>query len=122
MNERIIKVFHGAADKAYGPLTWLQRDFGIRCKNVFDTEEFCRLLHHSKTDQGKDTNQSLSLAVLQKQYCNNKQKNYSKKVIKRLEGTDWINMKLTREMVEYAAHASHFLIHITHQVIKEAKS
>lgn len=31
-------------------------------------------------------------------------------------------MKLDREKLEYAAHATHFLIHITHEILKEAKT
>jgi ribonuclease D len=33
-NEKIVKIFHGGLG---GDIGWLQRDFGVRCVNIFDT-------------------------------------------------------------------------------------
>lgn len=43
-NEAIIKIFHGSlTGNANGDLAWIQRDFGVRCRNVFDTQEYYKL-------------------------------------------------------------------------------
>ena len=36
-NESIVKIFHGGINGSNGDLGWLQRDFGVKCINVFDT-------------------------------------------------------------------------------------
>mmetsp|Transcript_15180 Transcript_15180/g.23430 ORF Transcript_15180/g.23430 Transcript_15180/m.23430 type:complete len:204 (-) Transcript_15180:331-942(-) len=42
-NPSIVKVFHGAVatwQQGGGDLGWIQRDLGVRCVNLFDTQEF----------------------------------------------------------------------------------
>jgi len=46
-NPNIVKIFHGGINGPHGDLGWLQRDFGIMCVNVFDTQEFFRVVHQS---------------------------------------------------------------------------
>jgi ribonuclease D len=41
-NPNIIKVFHGSMSGYNGDIGWLQRDFEVKCVNVFDTQEFYR--------------------------------------------------------------------------------
>jgi ribonuclease D len=50
-NPDILKVFHGALNGSHnGDLGWLQRDFGVCCVNIFDTQEFYRKLHFSESN------------------------------------------------------------------------
>ena len=55
----ITKIMHGCLS---GDLPWLQRDFGIRVTNVFDTQEFERSFVNNKELQ-------LSLASFWAKYC-----------------------------------------------------
>ena len=53
-NPAIVKIFHGAINGGgQGDLGWLQRDFGILCCNVFDDQEFYRLIYQDPSKKKK---------------------------------------------------------------------
>jgi len=56
-NRSILKVLHGCLNSDIG---WLQRDYGITARNVFDTQEAYKVLYKG---------QSISLTSLWDKYC-----------------------------------------------------
>jgi len=63
-NEGIVKIFHGCqTGSANGDLAWIQRDLGVRCRNVFDTQEYYRLCNAHEITRKKEKNRHLYLSL-----------------------------------------------------------
>jgi len=90
-NPRIVKVLHGCD----GDIVWLQRDFSLYLRNVFDTHQAGKLLNLPR----------LSLAYLLQNYC-------SLDVDKQFQLADWRIRPLPSEMVFYARQDTRYLIYL----------
>lgn len=102
-NKQIVKVFHGCLHSDVG---WLQRDFGIQVTNVFDTQEAFKALLKGP---------NLSLTHLWGSFCRDHHK-YSKQDKQHFQTADWSARPLPLDMLNYAAHDSHFLIYIAWRI------
>lgn len=91
----IEKVFHSC----FNDLEWLREEFQVTVCNIFDTQEFDRILHHNKSKRG--------LNDLLKDYLNlsisNESKNYFQK-------SNWLNRPLSLDQLNYAAMDSYHLL------------
>ncbi|CDW82708.1 3-5 exonuclease family protein [Stylonychia lemnae] len=94
-----LKVFHGCVNS---DIAWLQRDFGFATVNVFDTQEAYKKLFKG---------QRVSLLHLWQTYCKDRVK-ITKDQKNQFQQADWSARPLTKEMLDYAAHDSHYLIYI----------
>jgi ribonuclease D len=92
LDPNITKVFHGC----FNDTQWLQRDFGMLCVNVFDTQIAGKALGLKK----------LGLNYLWKKYCGFVMPSEYKK---KMQTSDWDKRPLTKEQLEYAALDSFFL-------------
>jgi len=90
-NPKIVKILHGC-DK---DVEWLQRDFSIYLRNVFDTHQAGKLLCLPR----------LSLAWLLTNYC-------GIDVDKQYQLADWRIRPLPKEMVFYARQDTRYLIYL----------
>lgn len=71
-NKDIVKIFHGSLGGNNGDIGWLQRDFGIGCNNVFDTQEFYKnSVYSGSTKKQQKKGISLSLSIFWAKYCGN---------------------------------------------------
>eukprot|EP00347_Sterkiella_histriomuscorum_P012468 403368461 len=100
-----LKIFHGCVNS---DITWLQRDFGFATVNVFDTQE-----SYKKLFKG----QRVSLLHLWTTYCKDRVK-ISKEQKNMFQKADWSMRPLSSEMLNYAAHDSHYLIYIAKRLQK----
>ena len=87
----IVKVMHGCDSD----VDWLQRDFSVYLRNVFDTHQAGKLLGLPR----------LSLAWLLQQYC-------AIEADKQFQLADWRVRPLPAEMVKYARQDTHYLIYL----------
>ena len=90
-NPRIVKVMHGCDSD----VDWLQRDFSLYLRNVFDTHQAGKLLGLPR----------LSLAFLLSSYC-------SLEVDKQFQLADWRIRPLPAEMIYYARQDTRYLIYL----------
>ena len=90
-NPRIVKVMHGCDSD----VDWLQRDFSLYLRNVFDTHQAGKLLGLPR----------LSLAFLLSSYC-------SLEVDKQFQLADWRIRPLPAEMIFYARQDTRYLIYL----------
>ena len=97
---RICKVFHGADYD----IRSLYRDFGIRIRNLFDTELATRFL--GTRESGLD-------AVLKARFGVRLNKKYQRK--------DWSQRPLPSEMMDYAAGDVAYLLPLARAIISELK-
>ena len=88
---RIVKVMHGCDSD----VEWLQRDFSLYLRNVFDTHQAGKLLRLPR----------LSLAYLLSTYC-------SQDVDKQFQLADWRIRPLPAEMIHYARQDTRYLIYL----------
>ena len=98
-NPLICKVMHGCISS---DIWWLAKDFGIRTKMVFDTQEFEKYLDRKKT--------SIALSALWAKYCDDL---YDPKIFAKKEAfqkSDWAKRPISKQMKCYAAHDSYFLV------------
>ena len=102
MDPNITKIFHGC----FNDTQWLQRDFGILCVNVFDTQLAAKSVKMKK----------LGLNALWEQYCEVQMSSETKK---KLQLSDWSLRPLSQEQVEYAALDSFFLTYLMKVMIQE---
>jgi exosome complex exonuclease RRP6 len=72
---------------------WLQRDFNIHIKNLFDTYKASRVLGYPK----------FSYAYLLHHYCDTV-------IDKRYQLADWRERPLSPEMLNYARMDTHYLL------------
>jgi len=97
-NPKIVKILHGC-DK---DVEWLQRDFSIYLRNVFDTHQAGKLLGLPR----------LSLAWLLTNYC-------GIDVDKQYQLADWRIRPLPKEMVFYARQDTRYLIYLYNRLKNE---
>merc|ERR1719318_370543 len=97
-NPKIVKILHGC-DK---DVEWLQRDFSIYLRNVFDTHQAGKLLGLPR----------LSLAWLLTNYC-------GVDVDKQYQLADWRIRPLPKEMVFYARQDTRYLIYLYNRLKNE---
>jgi len=90
-NPKIVKILHGCDSD----IDWLQRDFSIYLRNVFDTHQAGKLLGLPR----------LSLAWLLSNYC-------GIDVDKQYQLADWRIRPLPKEMVFYARQDTRYLIYL----------
>jgi len=90
-NPKIVKILHGCDSD----IDWLQRDFSIYLRNVFDTHQAGKLLGFPR----------LSLAWLMSNYC-------GIDVDKQYQLADWRIRPLPKEMVFYARQDTRYLIYL----------
>ena len=90
-NPRIVKVMHGCDSD----VDWLQRDFSLYLRNVFDTHQAGKLLGLPR----------LSLAFLLSSYC-------SLEVDKQFQLADWRIRPLPADMIYYARQDTRYLIYL----------
>ena len=90
-NPSIVKVMHGCDSD----VDWLQRDFSLYLRNVFDTHQAGKLLGLPR----------LSLAFLLSTYC-------SLEVDKQFQLADWRIRPLPAEMIFYARQDTRYLIYL----------
>ncbi|GMR35967.1 hypothetical protein PMAYCL1PPCAC_06162, partial [Pristionchus mayeri] len=88
----ILKVFHGADSD----VVWLQRDFNIFVRNVFDT-------YRAMKREGTWT--KFSLAALVEKYCEGKQ------LQKEYQLADWRIRPLSADFLAYARGDTHYLLY-----------
>lgn len=98
----ITKIFHGCQNDTQ----WLQRDFGILCVNVFDTQIAAKYLKMNK----------LGLNSLWEKYCEFQMSAEYKKL---MQVSDWQQRPLSKEQVEYAAMDSFYLIYLMKVMIQD---
>lgn len=89
LNPRIEKVFHAAEYD----LACLQRDFGFKVQNIFDTMQAARILGYTRV--GLD-------ALLSEKFQITVDKRYQK--------SDWARRPLSKEQLTYACNDTHHLI------------
>ncbi|KAF1742999.1 hypothetical protein MXB_4891, partial [Myxobolus squamalis] len=97
-NPNILKIAHGCSQD----IVWLQRDFDIFVVNLFDTQQACRALNHSKT----------SLDSLVERYL----KIYLDKFH---QLSDWRQRPLPSDMIQYARCDSHYLLPLFDHIIAD---
>ena len=97
-NEQIVKVMHGAEMDT----KWLQRDFNIHIRNLFDSYRAARVLGLNK----------LSYAFLLSHYC-------SVLTDKQYQLADWRQRPLSKEMIHYARLDTHYLLEIFDRLRKD---
>eukprot|EP00092_Neocalanus_flemingeri_P021730 GFUD01023573.1.p1 GENE.GFUD01023573.1~~GFUD01023573.1.p1 ORF type:complete len:902 (-),score=286.05 GFUD01023573.1:77-2782(-) len=90
-NPKIVKVLHGCDHD----VDWLQRDFSIYLRNVFDTHQAGKLLGFPR----------LSLAWLLSNYC-------GLEVDKQYQLADWRIRPLPKEMVVYARQDTRYMVYL----------
>jgi len=90
-NPKIIKVLHGCD----GDVEWLQRDFSVYLRNVFDTHQAGKILGLPR----------LSLAWLLSNYC-------GIDADKKYQLADWRIRPLPKEMIYYARQDTRYLIYL----------
>jgi len=88
----VLKVMHGCSND----LRWLQRDFGLRVVNLYDTQGAARLLGLA----------ALSLNSLWEKYC---EFLMSKEEKRGMQQADWSQRPLPKDMAAYAALDAHYL-------------
>ena len=120
-NQDIVKIFHGSLGSSNGDIGWLQRDFGIKVVNIFDTQEFYRQIYHSDQSKQQKKKTQLSLSIFWSKYCQNFERQ-SQDSKKKFQLEDWSQRPLPIEMLDYAAHDSHFLIHISQIILQEVQN
>lgn len=91
----IEKVFHSCPND----LEWLKEEFQFHICNIFDTQEFDRVLHRNKAKRG--------LNNLLKEYLNIKASNEAKNYF---QTSNWVNRPLTSAQLNYAAMDSYYLL------------
>ena len=96
-NPATTKIFHGADFD----IRSLDRDFGIKINNLFDSEIACRFLGIQKR----------SLAALLK-------KHFNLNLDKRFQKTDWSQRPLSKQMIEYSINDVAYLIELA-QILKK---
>lgn len=94
------KVFHGADYD----IRSLHRDFGIQVRNLFDTMIACQFLGEKE----------VGLAAVLK-------KRFGADLDKRFQKADWSKRPLEREMIEYAAADTRFLVGLYRELESELK-
>lgn len=97
-DERIEKIFHAAEYDLIG----LQRDFGYRFANLFDTMVAARVLGRKKVGLG-----------------NLLEKEFGIKLRKRFQRADWGKRPLSREMLDYARLDTHYLIELRQRLMSQ---
>ncbi len=96
-NPSITKIFHGADFD----IRSIDRDFGIKIDNLFDSEIACRFLGIQKR----------SLAALLK-------KHFNLNLDKRFQKTDWSQRPLSKQMIEYSLNDVAYLIELS-EILKK---
>jgi hypothetical protein len=91
----VLKIMHGCSND----LRWLQRDFGLRVINLYDTQVAARLLGLS----------ALSLNNLWEKYCDYIM---TKEEKRSMQMSDWSQRPLPKDMAAYAALDAYYLPYI----------
>ncbi|GAB4817041.1 hypothetical protein N2152v2_004087 [Parachlorella kessleri] len=94
----ICKVLHGGGND----VVWLQRDFGLRLVNIFDTEKACQASPPALAALGL---QQRSLGWLLQRYC-------GVDADKSLQQADWRQRPLPEPLLRYARADVHYLLFI----------
>jgi exosome complex exonuclease RRP6 len=97
-NPKIVKILHGCDSD----IDWLQRDFSIYLRNVFDTHQAGKLLGLPR----------LSLPWLLSNYC-------GVDVDKQYQLADWRIRPLPMEMVFYARQDTRYLVYLYNRLKNE---
>lgn len=95
MSKNITKIFH----HAHNDTQWLQRDFGILCVNVFDTQLAAQSLGYKK----------LGLNYLWKKHCGYVMSSEYKKT---MQVSRWDKRPLSQEQQNYAALDAHYMMYL----------